>query len=163
MVDIDGEQLDQPILAGDDLGEIVAPPDGRQTGEEADVAEVDSNGRHTAAEQATERAQDGAVAAEHQAHIGGAHAVLVDSLIAEFAGRRMLGKLVGRHRQLEAETLTRCGELAERRLARRREEMCENDDAAQTLRHERSPQPERQLAPGRRPLSPAASADRRSR
>ena len=93
-------------------GPVVA----RQRREEADVAVVDAERRDAAAEQAAERAQDGAVAAEHEADVGGAESRLVDDRVAERAiGAVVPGGLVGGHQQLERRERSReRGQLRQR-------------------------------------------------
>ena len=110
-VDVHGEQLDDAVIALKDAAQAVGPALARQGREEADVAEVDAQRRHPAAEQAPQGAQDGAVAAEDEAEVRRAHQILVDDRVAE--GRRVgvLGGLVVRHEQLDAQLLA---QLAQR-------------------------------------------------
>ncbi len=94
---------------------------------------------HAAAEQATQSAQDGAVAAEHDADVGGVQGRLVDDRVAE--GRRIVvpGGLLGRHEQLEAERLAQRGQLRQRRGRGRARHAGDGDDAVHALRHGRPP------------------------
>ena len=68
----------------------------RQRREEADVAVVDAERGHPAAEEAAEGAQDGAVAAEDEADVGGPQRLLVDDRVAEPGDAWVLGRLVVR-------------------------------------------------------------------
>ena len=152
-LDVDGEQVDDAVVAGEDGCEAAAPVVARQRREEADVAVVDAERRHGAAEQATQRAQDGAVAAEDEAEIGVAQRRLVDDRVAESVDGRVPGRLVGRHEQLEPEALAGRGQLRQRGPRGLRGDGREHGDAAQRLSHGRPrrrarPRPRRRPAPG---------------
>src|SRR5674476_892400 len=75
-LDVDGEQLDDPVLPAEDALETAAPVVASKRREKADVAVVDAQRGHGAAEEAPERTQDRAVAADVCLVFGGDGTIL---------------------------------------------------------------------------------------
>ena len=94
MLELERRQLDDVVLTREDAPEPrleVAPS---HRAEEADAAEVDADDRDARREEARERAQDGAVAAEHHREVGGR--------CVRARSDPVLGGLVVRVQQLDA-------------------------------------------------------------
>ncbi len=71
MLELERRQLDDVVLTREDAPEPRLEVASSHRAEEADAAEVDADDRDTRREEARERSQDRAVAAEHHREIGG--------------------------------------------------------------------------------------------
>ena len=100
---LDREQVDDAVVAAHDGCKAFRPAVPRQRRQEAHVAEVDAERRHTAAEQAAQGAQDRAVAAEDEAEVGAAAASSSTTVNPSPSTILCLAASSGGHQQLEPE------------------------------------------------------------
>ena len=98
VLELERRQLDDVVLAREDAPEPSLEVSSAHRAEKADAAEVDADDRNARPEEARERAQDGAVAAEHDREVGG-HCVRarVDAVL-----RRLLVRCTGARRRAPA-------------------------------------------------------------